>query len=285
MEVTLGKSREKTIAKIEIKEKSGVRGNNVLRKIGSFLYDSISIIAFVALWEIAPRVGWVPETFISPPSVVLSTLWDLMASGVLITHVKISMFRALFGFVFAALIGIPLGFFLGGWFHLFERIVTPVLRLLAEVNPFSLFPVFILLFGIGEISKVTMIFWVCLWPILLNTITGVKNVDELLIKSARSMGVGGKEMFFKVVLPAASPGIFHGLKTSCATAFFMLIAAEMIGASSGLGWLVFNAQNNYQIPKLFATTVTISALGLTLNYLFTKLEHKLVSWKESTPEY
>jgi len=285
MEVILGKSREKTITKIETRANSEARGEKILRKIGSFLYDSISIIAFVALWEIAPRIGWVPQTFISPPSVVLSTLWDLIASGVLIKHIQISMFRALFGFVFAALIGIPLGFFLGGWFHLFERIVTPVLRLLAEVNPFSLFPVFILLFGIGEISKITMIFWVCLWPILLNTITGVKNVDELLIKSARSMGISGKEMFFKVVLPAASPGIFHGLKTSCATAFFMLIAAEMIGASSGLGWLVFNAQSNYQIPKLFATTVTISALGLSLNYLFTKLEHKLISWKESAPEY
>lgn len=285
MEVTLTKSKEKTIRIIEAKENSGEKVKRIVGKIGSFLYDSISIITFVALWEIAPRIGWVPQTFISPPSVVLSTLWDLLTSGILIKHIQISMFRALFGFVFAALVGIPLGFFLGGWFHLFERIVTPVLRLLAEVNPFSLFPVFILLFGIGEISKITMIFWVCLWPILLNTITGVKNVDELLIKSARSMGISGKEIFFKVVLPAASPGIFHGLKTSCATAFFMLIAAEMIGASSGLGWLVFNAQSNYQIPKLFATTVTISALGLTLNYLFTKLEHRLISWKESVPEY
>jgi len=283
MEAALAKSTEKTEEKTTEKNSGGVR--KVVKKISSFFYDGISIILFVTLWEIAPRVGWVPETFISPPSVVITTLWNLLVSGVLVKHVEISMLRALFGFVFAALLGIPLGFFLGGWFHLFERIVTPLLRLLAEVNPFSLFPVFILLFGIGEISKITMIFWVCLWPILLNTITGVKNVDELLIKSARSMGISGKEMFFKVVLPAASPGIFHGLKTSCATAFFMLIAAEMIGASSGLGWLVFNAQNNYQIPKLFATTVTISALGLSLNYLFTLLEHKVVSWKESTPEY
>ncbi|WP_378953684.1 ABC transporter permease [Pelosinus sp. sgz500959] len=280
---TLEKSTEKTIEKTP--EKSKIRGNNIVKNITGLLYDGISIILFLILWEIAPRAGWVPQTFISPPSVVLITLWDLITSGVLIKHIEVSMLRALLGFFLAIVVGIPLGFFLGGWFHLFERIVTPVLRLLAEVNPFSLFPVFILLFGIGEISKITMIFWVCLWPILLNTITGVKNVDELLIKSARSMGISGKEMFYKVVLPAASPGIFHGVKTSCATAFFMLIAAEMIGASSGLGWLVFNAQNNYQIPKLFATTVTISAIGLSLNYLFTKLEHKLVGWKESTSEY
>jgi NitT/TauT family transport system permease protein len=279
MEIAL----EKTSEKVSQKSKKG--GENICQKISRLLRDGISIILFIIIWEIAPRVGWVPQTFISPPTVVLSTLWDLILSGILIKHIEVSMFRALLGFVLAAVLGIPLGFFLGGGFRLFERIMTPLLRLLAEVNPFSLFPVFILLFGIGEISKVSMIFWVCLWPILLNTITGVKNVDELLIKSARSMGVSGQEMFLKVVMPAASPGIFHGLKTSCNTAFFMLIAAEMIGASSGLGWLVFNAQNNYQIPKLFATTVTISVLGLSLNYLFTKLEHKAISWKESTPEY
>ncbi|HWR06867.1 ABC transporter permease [Sporomusa sp.] len=276
---------EATLKKTAIKTKEGGEQGRILARVQSLFFDNLSIIVFLIIWEIAPRIGLVPQTFISPPTLVLSTLWDLVANGIMIIHVKASLLRALFGFVLAAVVGIPLGFFLGGWFRLFERIVTPVLRLLAEVNPFSLFPVFILIFGIGEISKVSMIFWVCLWPILLNTITGVQNVDELLVKSARSMGVTAANMFFKVVLPAASPGIFHGLKTSCNTAFFMLIAAEMIGASSGLGWLVFNAQNNYQIPKLFATTVTISVLGLSLNYLFAELEKRIINWKENAPEY
>lgn len=276
---------EGTLKKAVLKTKEGGEHGNALSWMRSLFVDNLSIIVFLIIWEAAPRLGLVPQTFISPPSVVLSTIWDLVADGVLFIHIKASLLRALFGFTLAAIIGIPLGFFLGGWFRLFERIMTPLLRLLAEVNPFSLFPVFILIFGIGEISKVSMIFWVCLWPILLNTITGVKNVDELLIKSARSMGVNALDMFFKVVLPAASPGIFHGLKTSCGTAFFMLIAAEMIGASSGLGWLVFNAQNNYQIPKLFATTVTISVLGLSLNYLFAELERRIINWKESAPDY
>lgn len=256
-----------------------------LAKATSVFIDNISIITFLVLWEIAPRVNLVPETFISPLSVVLSTLWDLLATGVLLKHVWISLFRAVCGLILATLIGIPLGFLLGGWFRLFERVMTPVLRLLAEINPFSLFPVFIVLFGIGEISKITMIFWVCLWPILLNTLTGIQNVDGLLIKSARSLGVSGRQLFFKVILPAASPNIFHGVRTSCGVAFFMLIAAEMIGASSGLGWLVLNAQINYQIPKLFAATIMISALGLLLNYLFGILEEKLLSWKENTPQF
>lgn len=256
-----------------------------IKKTGNLLYHGISLIIFVLIWELAPRLGLVPETFIAPPTTAIKTLAELLLSGVLVKHIEASLFRAIFGFIAAAIIGIPLGFFLGGWFKLFERILNPVLNLLHAVNPFSLFPVFILLFGIGEISKVAIIFWVCLWPVLLNTITGVKNVDALLLKSARSMGVKGAQLFFKVVLPAASVGIFHGLKTSCGTAFFILIAAEMIGASTGLGWLVFNAQTNYQIPKLFATTVVISVLGLTLNYLFARLERKVINWKEDAPEY
>ncbi|GBG57117.1 sulfonate ABC transporter permease [Sporomusaceae bacterium FL31] len=255
------------------------------KKIAGILFDKISIILFLLIWEIAPRAGWVPQTFISPPSIVAETLFDLIVSGVLFVHIKTSLLRSVFGFILAVVVGVPLGLFLGGWFPLFERIMNPVLRLLSEINPFSLFPVFILLFGIGEISKIAMIFWVCIWPVVLNTTTGVQTVDELLIKSARSMGVVGKDLFLKVILPAASPNIFHGLRTACSVAFFMLIAAEMVGASSGLGWLVFNAQNNYQIPKLFATTFTIAALGLSLNGLFGILERRLLSWKETTVNY
>lgn len=256
-----------------------------LRKITSVLAGNLSIMVFFLIWELACRLEWIPRTFISPPSEVLSTLWDLLITGVLFKHIRVSFVRSFSGFLLAAVIAVPLGFLLGGWFRLFERILTPVLRLFSEINPFTLFPVFILVFGIGEISKIAMLFWVCLWPILLNTITGIKNVDNLLVKSARTMGVAGHTLFFKVILPAASPNIFHGLRTSCGVAFFMLIAAEMIGASSGLGWLVFNAQNNYQISKLFATTVTISALGLTLNYLFGEVEERYLSWKEKPPEY
>ena len=243
--------------------------------------DRSSILLFFAVWELAPKAGGLLETFIAPPSVVLKTLWELLKSGELYGHVAVSMGRATAGFVVAALMAIPLGFLLGGSFRRFERLVHPVLNFLGQVNPFSLFPLFILLFGISEVSKGAMIFWVCVWPILFNTITGVKGIDPLLVKSARSMGVSIPTLFFKVILPAASPGIFTGLRMGSGTAFFMLIAAEMIGASRGLGWLVWNAQINFQIPQLFAATVVISVLGLILNSLFVFVERHLLGWRET----
>jgi NitT/TauT family transport system permease protein len=243
--------------------------------------DKLSILLFFAVWELVPRAGGLFETFIAPPSVVVKTLAELLQSGELYGHIGVSLGRAAAGFSVAGAIAIPLGFVLGGGFRTFERMINLPLRFLGQVNPFSLFPLFILLFGIGELSKGAMIFWVCLWPILFNTITGVKGIDPLLVKSARSMGTGQVALFFKVILPAAAPGIFSGLKMGSGTAFFMLIAAEMIGASRGLGWLVWNAQINFMIPRLFAATVVISVLGLILNQLFVVMERRLIGWKGS----
>jgi NitT/TauT family transport system permease protein len=242
--------------------------------------DKLSILLFFAAWQLAPQLGGIVETFIAPPTVVLKTLYEMSMKGELYGSIGVSLFRAFSGFLLAAAVAIPLGFLLGGSFRTFERLVNPLLRFLGQVNPFSLFPLFILIFGIGEFSKVAMIFWVCIWPILFNTVNGVKQIDPLLVKSARSMGCGLAILFFRVVLPAASPGIFHGLKMGAGTAFFMLIAAEMIGASAGLGWLVWNAQINFQMPQLFAATVLISVLGVALNQSFALLEVKLVGWKQ-----
>lgn len=260
--------------------KAGLK--RIFLRVKNWITYELSLIIFLLLWEAAPRLGIVKQTFIAPPSVVLITIWEMIKTGELFRHVGVSFERAIIGFFLATLVAIPLGFFLGGWYKTFKRVATPLLRLLQELNPFALFPIFMMLFGIGEVSKVAMIFWVCQWPILFHTINGVESVDPLLIKSARSMGIDKKTLILKVILPSALPNIFTGLKIGSATAFFMLIAAEMIGASSGLGWLVWNAQINFQIPKLFAASVIISVLGLLINLLFIRLEHRLLGWKEAT---
>lgn len=242
---------------------------------------ALSVGLFLAAWEILPRVGEQTAMFVAPPSTVLMTLWEMLWMGELTRHVGTSLVRALAGLAIASAAGVPMGFLLGGWFPTLERIVSPLLRFLGEVNPFSLFPVFMILFGIGEISKFAMIFWVCLWPILFNTATGVRGVDAAYLKTARSMGAGLPTLAFRVILPAASPLIFNGLKIGAGTSFFMLIAAEMIGAGSGLGWLVWNAQITYQIPKLFAATVLISTMGLALDRVFGAVERRTLSWRDS----
>lgn len=251
-------------------------------KLSKYFRKSIALILFFIFWEIAPRIGIADPQFIPTVSEILVTLWNLIVSGELFIHIGVSLQRAMAGFALAALVAIPLGFLLGGWFKTIEEYLDPLLQVLSQVNPFSIFPVFILLFGIGEVAKIAIIFWVCVWPILNNTVSGVKNTDPLLVKSARSMGASKWVLFWKVVLPAASPALFVGIKMGAGISFFMLIAAEMIGASAGLGWLVLNSEVNYQISRLFAATVTIAVLGLLVTNLLSKLEKKLISWKEES---
>jgi NitT/TauT family transport system permease protein len=263
--------------------RSEIMANNkkvVFKIIGSRVFDSLSVILFFIAWELGPRLGFLKSTFVSPPSEIFLCFIKLINDEKLFSHIGISLFRSVIGFIVAIAVGIPLGFLLGGWFKTFEKLVEPVLKFLGQFNPFSLFPIFILILGIGEVSKIAMIFWVCLWPVVFNTTTGVKELDPLLVKSGRAMGLGKFKLLTKIVLPGATPYIFNGFKLASSTAFFMLIAAEMMGASKGLGWLVWNAQVNFQIPKLYAGTVLISVLGLIINWLFKIWEKRILVWKE-----
>jgi len=166
---------------------------------------------------------------------------------------------------------------------LFQRLtnfLTPRLKLLGQINAFSLFPLFVLFFGIGELAKFCIIFWSCLWPILFTTIAGVKGVDPLLIKLARSIGAGRLTLFTRVLLPGALLSIFTGIRIGATVAFLMLIAAEMIGANYGLGYLIHYSNVNYVIPRLYLGVLTIAFLGMALNYIIHWLEGRIVTWKQ-----
>jgi NitT/TauT family transport system permease protein len=151
--------------------------------------------------------------------------------------------------------------------------------LFSQVNAFSLFPIFILFFGIGESAKLAVIFWSSLWPVLFMTLAGVRGVDRALLKTARSMNAPRATVFLKVTLPASAPAVFTGIRMGGSIAFLMLIAAEMVGASQGLGWLIHNSQVNNIIPRVFAAALIIALLGVCLNFLLRCLEAHVVSWK------
>ena len=163
-----------------------------------------------------------------------------------------------------------------------ERALDPILQLFRQTSALALYPVFILMLGLGETSKVFVIFWATLFPILLATIGGVKEVDRKLIDMARTYGAGHVSVFRRVVLPASVPAIFVGLRLSATTALLLLIAAEMIGANKGLGFQVMNAQYNFQIPMMFAAIVLLAALGLAANALLVALQRRLCRWSSPT---
>lgn len=244
---------------------------------------SIAIVTLLAVWELLPRLHLVEPAFLPPLSEVLTTGWQLLISGELLSHVRASLARSLLGFGLAIVSGIPLGLLMG-WYKGFERTVSPLLEALRNTASLALLPVFILLLGIGEASKISLIVYACSWPILLNTLSGVRNVDPLLIKFGRTMGLSPFQLFRKVILPAAVPTIFVGIRLAGATSLVVLVAAEMIGAKAGLGYLIIYSQYNFQIPHMYLGIITITGIGLLFNELLQHLEARFTSWKPAAHE-
>ncbi len=168
-------------------------------------------------------------------------------------------------------LAIPLGLFMGQ-IRAVEQALDPILQFFRQTSALALYPVFILLLGLGEASKVFVIFWATLFPILLATIGGVKEVDRKLIEMAATFGASRLPVFRRVVLPASIPSIFVGLRLSATTALLLLIAAEMIGANKRLGFQVMNAQYNFQIPQMFAAILLLALLGLSANAALVALQ-------------
>jgi len=245
-----------------------------------FIHVTGAIFVFLLIWQLAPYIGLINPIIIPVPTTILQKMIQLILSGELLVNIAVSLSRVLIGFFIALAVALPLGFLLGGWFKSFETAVNPLLQVLGQANPFTLFPVFITLLGIGELSKSSIIFWVCQWPVLFNTVTGIRNVDPAIVKMARSMGIGKWQMFKKVLLPAAMPSVFTGIRMSAVFAFFMLIGAEMIGASSGLGYMVLQAQATFQMPKMWVGIVTVAFLGILFNWILLQIEKKFSGWKE-----
>ncbi|HEV7308388.1 ABC transporter permease [Ensifer sp.] len=239
------------------------------------------VVAFLALWQLSSTLGWVNPAVFPPLSVIVNALWDGLASGALLDDIAISLQRSGIAFAAAVAVGIPLGLFMGQ-VRLVEQALDPILQLFRQTSALALYPVFILLLGLGETSKVFVIFWATLFPILLSTIAGVKEVDKKLIEMARTYGAGPLSIFRRVVLPASVPAIFVGLRLSATTALLLLIAAEMIGANKGIGFQVMNAQYNFQIPLMFAAILLLALLGLAANALLVLLQRNLCRWSQPT---
>lgn len=250
----------------------------LLARLRQALSGSAAIGLLVLAWEFAPRVGLVESTFLPPLSVVLASGWELAVNGQLWQHTLASLLRSLGGFALALAYAVPLGLAIG-WYRGAARALNPLIELLRNTAALALLPVFVLLLGIGETSKVALIVYACSWPILLNTIAGVQQVDPLLIKSARTMGSSPLQLFTKVILPAAVPTIFVGIRLAGAVSVLVLVAAEMIGAKAGLGFLVIYSQYNFQIPQMYFGILAITAVGLGINWGLVGLERRFTRWK------
>jgi NitT/TauT family transport system permease protein len=248
-----------------------------------WLRRSAAIGALLLFWELAPRLGLVEPAFVPPLSEVLTSGVQLVRDGQLQSHIEASVVRSLTGFFIAIAYAVPLGLAIG-WSKQVAEAINPLLEVLRNTAALALLPVFLLIFGIGETSKIALVIYACSWPILLNTISGVRTVDPLLIKSARTMGLGSYDLLRKVVLPASLPTVFAGIRLAGAYSLLVLVAAEMVGAKAGLGYLIIYSQYNFQIPHMYVGIITITLIGLLFTSVLQRLERRFTAWKPNHGE-
>lgn len=238
----------------------------------------VGIAALLVLWETVCRLGWVSPLFLPAPTDILAAGWELLTSGDLLQNTGASLYRIVLGYLLGASAGILVGLVLG-FSRWADAIGSPVLYSLYPIPKIALLPLIVLWLGIGELPKVTIIALGVFFPVAINTFSGVKNVDPILIKAAISFGSGHINVIRKVILPGAMPVIFAGLKLAAGTSLLLLVAAEMIAAKQGIGAMVLHYGNLMLTNKLMVGIVVLSLLGLIFNRLLQWLEKRLLPWR------
>ena len=254
----------------------------LLRQSGLVAWRFTAVGLFLLLWELGPRYLLDQQTrvFLPPLHEVLQAGAHLLQQGQLQQHLAASLTRSGIGFSIAVVAGISVGLVVS-WYQPLQSLLTPLLELFRNTAALALLPVFVLLLGIGETSKISIVAYASFFPVLMNTIAGVRTVDPLLVRAARSLGLSNLRLFQKVILPSSVPTIFTGIRMGGTASILVLIAAEMVGAKAGLGFLIINAQSSFQIPQMYAGILTVSLLGLVVNLALVRLERHFSRWRDS----
>ena len=237
-----------------------------------------SFAAFIGVWYLAFLWNGNPIQLPSPFRVA-NALWQLALSGELFEHASISTSRLVIALVVATLIAVPLGFAMG-LSRAADRFLDPVVELLRPISGIAWIPLGLFIFGVGDVLPVFIMVYVAFFPLLLNTISGVRNVDQRLVNAARTMGVHGWPMMRQVIVPAALPTIMVGFRLAFAGAWAAVIAAELIGAPSGLGFAIEWYRQLLMTPKVFAVIVVIGAVGYLCDLALRALQRRLTPWAE-----
>jgi ABC-type nitrate/sulfonate/bicarbonate transport system permease component len=250
-------------------------------KLDSFWNTRLLGVAFIGvlliLWEIAAATEIFPPMSFPRMSAILSTWWQLMLSGELPGELLPSLWRMFAGYFIGCALGVGLGLLMG-YVRFFYNLLEPITEVLRPIPSPAYLPIVILFLGIDDEMKIFMIAFASVFPVLLNTYSGVRSVDPIQLQTARTFGVSGRKLLTQIVLPAASPYIFTGMRVSLAVALIVMVISEMVAASSGIGYFILSAQRGFKIRDMFAGVLTLALLGYVLNRLFLFIENRVLAW-------
>jgi sulfonate transport system permease protein len=235
-------------------------------------------VVLLTLWQALSHLGFIKPLILPPPSQVALTFWDLTKSGELPRDIGISMIRVLEGFGIALFLGLTFGIAIG-LSKTLDRFTDLIIQVVKPIPPIAWIPLAILWFGIGEKSKVYIIFLGAFFPIIINTIDGIRQTDYKFVEVARLLAVPRFKFVLQVVLPGALPAIMTGVRVGLMVAWICVVAAELIAASSGIGYLIMDARELSRSDVVLVGMITIGVIGKVMDGLIKLLEKRLITWK------
>jgi NitT/TauT family transport system permease protein len=241
-----------------------------------FLPLSVALV-FVLVWDLLVRLS---GTILFPrPTEVASGISELATKGLLFKYIAASLYRVTWGYLLAVLVGVPFGLFLG-WSRPAQKAFNPMIQIFRPISPIAWIPVAILWFGVSDAAPIFLIFLASVFPITVSAMAAVSNMQPVYLRAARNFGLSRYQLFRRVIFPATLPQILTGLRISLGIAWLVVVAAEMIAANSGLGYLIIDARNaGKRYDLVVAGMVLIGVIGWLLDVLMRQLEHlPSVSW-------
>jgi ABC-type nitrate/sulfonate/bicarbonate transport system permease component len=232
----------------------------------------------LALWEYASRATPRLDFYIPPVSRILGALSSLLISGEFASHLLSTLSRFLQGYTIAALVAVTFGILLG-YFRLLHSLFGIVIEFLRPMPSVAIIPVAVLALGIGDPMIIAVTVYASLWPILINTIDGVRHIEPTLIDTARTFGLSRWQILSRIILPAASPYIMTGLRISLSIALILVTTAEMIAGSRGVGFFILDQERSFQTNNMYAGIIVVAALGYGLNRLFIAVDASALRWR------
>ncbi len=262
-------------------QSEGAPARNRIARIFAFLPNLILLAVLILLWQFASTV-WLPSidphmaVLMPAPTIIARTGAGMIASGELFFHLFASLKREAWAFLFATT-AIPLGIAMG-WWRLVYNQVNPIMEILRPIPPLAWIPLSILWFGIGDEQNEFIIFLGMFFPILVNTIVGVKNIDPNLVRAARSLGAPEHKVLARIVLKGALPQIITGVRIGLGVGWMALVAAELVGANSGLGFLINDARSMLRTDIITVGMLAIGIVGFLIDTAIRTLSRRLLPW-------
>ncbi len=239
----------------------------------------VSPFLLVILWELLVQTRLLDVRFFPPPSGIVGTFYEMIVSGELWSAVGVSLFRIFVGFMVGAIPGLLIGLTMG-LFPLVRAVLDPMVAALYPIPKLAMLPLIMLLFGIGESSKVVTIAIGVFFLVLINTVAGVINIDKIYLDVARNFGASRKDYYLTIALPGAMPLIFTGLKLGMGMALLLIVAAEMIGAKNGIGYMIWTGYQTFLMERMFVGLTLMALLGYLFSVGLDELERKVLPWKQ-----